>query len=58
MKAQNRNARVANLRPVRRIPLVITCNNFHYTTSMLNNYWSSSSTGCASCLDRVEGMCS
>jgi len=58
LKAQNRNARVANLRPVRRIPLVITCNNFHYTTSMLNNYWSSSSTGCASCLDRVEGMCS
>ena len=57
IKSQNRNARVANLRPVRRIPLVVTCKNFYYSASILNNYWSSGSTGCASCLDIVEGMC-
>jgi hypothetical protein len=58
MKSRNRNARVANLRPVRRIPLIVTCNNFYYSPNILNNYWSAGSTGCASCLDIVEGMCS
>jgi len=58
MKSRNRNARVANLRPVRRIPLIVTCRNFYYSPTILNNYWSSGSTGCASCLDIVEGMCS
>jgi hypothetical protein len=58
MKSRNRSARVANLRPVRRIPIVVTCGNFYYSPSILNNYWSSGSTGCASCLDIVEGMCS
>lgn len=57
IRSQNRNARVANLRAVRRIPLVITCNNFYFSPAMLNNYWSSGSTGCASCLDKIEGIC-
>lgn len=57
VKAQNRNARIANLRPVRRIPLVVTCNNFYYSTNILNNYWSAGNTGCSSCLDVVERMC-
>ena len=57
IKSQHRSSRVANLRPVRRIPLVVTCNNFYYNTNMLNNYWSSGSTGCASCIDHIEGMC-
>jgi hypothetical protein len=57
VKAQNRNSRVANLRPVRRIPLVVTCNNFYYNSNILNNYWSATSDGCSSCLDIVEGMC-
>jgi len=57
IKSQHRSSRVANLRPVRRIPLVVTCNNFYYSTSILNNYWSSGTTGCSSCLDHIEGMC-
>lgn len=57
MRSQNRNARAANLRPVRRIPLIVTCNNFYYSPSILNNYWTSGSTGCSSCIDKVEGIC-
>lgn len=57
MRSQNRESRVGNLRPVRRIPLIVTCNDFYYTYSMLNNYWTSGSSGCSSCLDKVEGIC-
>ncbi len=57
VKSQSRTARVANLRPVRRIPLVVTCKGFNYTPNILNNYWSSGSTGCSSCLDMVERIC-
>lgn len=57
MRSRQRNARVANLRPVRRIPLVVTCKNFYHNSSILNNYWSSGFTGCSSCLDIIEGMC-
>lgn len=57
LKSRNRNSRIANLRPVRRIPLVVTCNSFYYNYSMLNNYWTSGISGCSSCLDVVEGMC-
>jgi hypothetical protein len=58
MNSRDRSSRIANLRPVRRIPLVVTCDNFNYTSNILNNYWTSGSTGCASCLDVVEGLCS
>jgi hypothetical protein len=57
IKSQNRSARVANLRPVRRIPLVVTCNNFYYSPNILNNYWRSDANGCASCLDKLERIC-
>ena len=57
IKAQNRSARVAQLRPVRRIPIVVTCNNFYYSPNILNNYWRSDANGCASCLDRIERIC-
>ncbi len=57
IKSEPRNMRVANLRAVRRIPLVVTCNQFYYSSNILNNYWSSGSTGCSSCLDVIEGMC-
>lgn len=55
--SRNRNSKIANLRPVRRIPLVVTCGGFYYSTDILNNYWKSGVTGCSSCLDRVEGIC-
>ena len=57
MNSRNRNAKVANLRPVRRIPLVVTCGGFYYSNNILNNYWTSGSAGCSSCLDVVEGIC-
>jgi hypothetical protein len=61
MRSQNRNARIAHLRPVRRIPLIVTCKNFYYSTNILQNYYRAGSSGdnfgCASCLDRVERIC-
>ena len=57
VKSEPRDMRVANLRPVRRIPLIVTCSGFYYSPSILNNYWSLGSTGCSSCLDRIEGIC-
>lgn len=57
IRSRQRNARVANLRPVRRIPLVVTCKNFYHNSNILYNYWKSGSTGCASCLDAIERMC-
>jgi hypothetical protein len=57
MNSRSRNAKVANLRPVRRIPLVVTCGGFYYSNNILNNYWTSGSNGCSSCLDVIEGIC-
>ena len=54
MNSRNRNARVANLRPVRRIPLVVTCKNFYYTSSILDF---SISNNCSSCLDIKANLC-
>jgi hypothetical protein len=58
VKSRMRNSKSANLRPVRRIPLIVTCSGFYFTDSMLNNYWTSTSDGCPSCLDVVGGVCS
>lgn len=55
--SRDRSARIANLRPVRRIPFVVTCDNFTYTSSMLTTYFSGGTAGCSSCLDHVEGLC-
>jgi hypothetical protein len=57
MQSRNRNARVANFRPVRRIPIVVTCSNFRWNENILNNYWTGGATGCPACLDVEEGMC-
>jgi hypothetical protein len=57
MQSRNRNARVANFRPVRRIPIVVTCSNFRWDENILNNYWTGGATGCPACLDVEEGMC-
>jgi hypothetical protein len=57
INSRSRNSKIANLRPVRRIPLVVTCSNFNYTSKILNNYWKVGATGCASCLDKIEGIC-
>ena len=54
MLSRNRNARVANLRPVRRIPLVVTCKNFYYTESILDF---TISNNCSSCLDIKANLC-
>ena len=59
MKSRSRSAKIANFRPVRRIPLVVTCENFNIFTTLLNNnlfgstgsYWRSGATGCYSCID-------
>lgn len=58
LKSRMRNSKSANLRAVRRIPLVVTCSGFYFTDDMLNNYWTSTSNGCPSCLDIVGGVCS
>ena len=58
INSRDRSSRIAHLRPVRRIPFVVTCDNFRYNSNILNNYWTSGNTGCASCLDVVEGLCS
>ena len=57
IRSRQRNARVANLRPVRRIPLVVTCRNFYHNSNILYNYWTAGSSGCSSCLDAIERMC-
>lgn len=58
MTSKDRSSRSANLRAVRRIPVVVTCSAFEWNNNILNNYWTSGSTGCPSCLDIAEGMCS
>ena len=57
MQSRSRNARVANFRPVRRIPIVVTCSDFYWNDNILNNYWTGGATGCPACLDVEEGMC-
>ena len=59
MKSRSRSAKIANFRPVRRIPLVVTCENFNIFTILSNtslfgpsgSYWRSGATGCYSCID-------
>lgn len=58
MTSRDRNSISANLRAVRRIPVVVTCSDFEWNNNILNNYWTSGAEGCPSCLDIVEGMCS
>jgi hypothetical protein len=57
MNSRSRSSKIANLRAVRRIPLVVTCGGFYYSDNILNTYWKSGTTGCSSCLDHVEGIC-
>ena len=61
MRSRSRDSRIANLRPVRRIPLIVTCNNFRYTQTILAAY-SLTAAGqqtlrCSSCLDILEELC-
>ena len=57
INSRDRSSKVARLRPVRRIPFVVTCDNFIYTPNILDEYWSAGVTGCSSCLDHIEGLC-
>jgi len=53
-----RTSKIASLRPVRRIPIIITCSGFNYSASILDGtYYTSDTDKCASCIDRIEGMC-
>ena len=53
---RDRSSRVANLRPVRRIPFVVSCNNYiQSNSSSAQHNWKESM--CSSCLDHVEGYC-
>ena len=61
MRSRSRDSRIANLRPVRRIPLIVTCNNFRYIETILAAY-SLTTAGqqtlrCSSCIDILEGLC-
>jgi hypothetical protein len=59
MRNRYRNAKIASLRPVRRIPIVVTCNGFYYSQSILDGtYYRDPNNKCASCIDIIEGMCS
>jgi len=59
MRNRYRNTKIASLRPVRRIPIVVTCNGFYYSESILNGtYYRDVNNKCASCIDIIEGMCS
>ena len=50
--------KIAALRPVRRIPIIITCSGFNYSASIVDGtYYTSDTDKCASCIDRIEGMC-
>ena len=54
LKTRMRSAKIANFRPVRRIPMVVTCNTFNMTTllnTINSEQYRSGSTGCSSCLD-------
>jgi hypothetical protein len=65
MKSRNRSSKIANFRPVRRIPLVVTCKGFDIFTPLNNssifgpngNYWKSGATACYSCIDIINNTC-
>ena len=65
MKSRNRSSKIANFRPVRRIPLVVTCKGFDIFTPLSNNnifgpngnYWKSGATACYSCIDIINNTC-
>jgi hypothetical protein len=64
MKSRSRSAKIANFRPVRRIPLVVTCKDFDIISELNNaifaangNYWTSGNNGCYSCIDIVNNTC-
>lgn len=59
MISRFRNEKSASLRPVRRIPILVTCNGFYYSENIMNGlYYSDETNKCASCIDIIEGMCS
>lgn len=57
MLSRFRNNKVASLRPVRRIPLVVTCNGFWYNENIMSYDMYSGENKCAACIDNLEGMC-
>jgi hypothetical protein len=63
MKCRNRNSKVASLRPVRRIPIVVTCSNYMQVPvnpsvqSGIPTSGVTFSSSCYSCLDRIGGSC-
>jgi len=58
MRSRPRNSKIASLRPVRRIPIVVTCNGFYYNENIMNGfYYTDDVNKCASCIDIIEGMC-
>jgi hypothetical protein len=61
MTSRSRDSRIAHLRPVRRIPLIVTCNTFRFTETVLAYYavtqQNEQSIICSSCIDILEGLC-
>ena len=63
MKCRNRNSRSAALRPVRRIPIVVTCTQYFYAAAATINLYGIPTSGitfssnCNSCLDVLGGNC-
>jgi len=61
MTSRSRDSRIAHLRPVRRIPLIVTCNTFRFTEAVLAYYavtqQNEQSIICSSCIDILEELC-
>jgi hypothetical protein len=58
MTSKDRRIKGAALRPVRRIPLVVTCDGFFYNENIMNGlYYTDPNNKCASCIDKLEGLC-
>jgi hypothetical protein len=58
MTSKDRRTKGPALRPVRRIPLVVTCDGFFYNENIMNGlYYTDENNKCASCIDSIEGMC-
>jgi hypothetical protein len=58
MTSKDRRIKGAALRPVRRIPLVVTCDGFFYNENIMNGlYYTDPDNKCASCIDKLEGLC-
>jgi hypothetical protein len=61
MTSRSRDSRIAHLRPVRRIPLIVTCNTFRFTETVLAYYavtqQNEQSIICSSCIDIIEQLC-